>query len=231
MTCTRLMTRLPAAGLLLTLLLIVALPVQAQITIVDEDTELPDYTSYEVGLDALQAGDFDTALREFTQSAEEGLHLAQYNLGVMYYTGQGVPQSYETAYHWLSQSAEQGHLNSMFNLATLYYNGQGVNSSLMSMWPLSLISRRQNLQQAAAWYLEAAEYEHAGAQYNLATMYEAGEGVEEDLVKAYRWARLARDNEASGAEALVNRVQAAMSPAQLDQAQREYAEWVLQYRS
>jgi hypothetical protein len=44
------------------------------------------------------------------------------------------------------------------------------------------------------------------------------------------WARLARDNEANGAAALVNRIQSAMTPAQLEQAQRDYAQWVLSFR-
>jgi len=222
---------LRTATILLVLLLIPHLPAQAQITIADEDTELPDYTDYYAAVEALEAGDYATALEEFRQSAAEGLHLAQYNLGVMYYTGQGVEQSYEDAYHWLLQSAEQGHLNSMFNVATMYYNGQGVNSALMQVWPLSLFSRRQNLVQAATWYQEAAEYEHAGAQYNLATMYEVGEGVQQDLGEAYKWARLARDNEANGATALVTRLQQMMTAEQLVRAQQAYAEWVLQYRS
>lgn len=230
MTFTRPVKAFPVAQLIFSLLLAIALPAQAQITIADDDTELPDYEDYYEAVAAMEAGDYATALREFRRSAEEGLHLAQYNLGVMYYTGQGVEQSYDTAYHWLSQSAAQGHLNSMFNLATMYYNGQGVNSSLMRIWPLSLISRRQNLQNAAAWYREAADYEHPGAQYNLATMYEAGTGVERDLTQAYVWARLARDNDAVGAHALVSRIQAAMTPAQLDQAQRNYAQWVLEFR-
>jgi len=230
MTRFPLADKLHATSLLLTLLWVIALPAQAQITIADDDTELPDYTEYYAAVEAMEAGDYDTALVEFRRAAEEGLHLAQYNLGVMYYTGQGVEQSYENAFHWLSQAADQGHLNSMFNLATMYYNGQGVNSALMQIWPLSLISRRQNLQDAATWYQEAAEYEHAGAQYNLATMYEAGEGVDQDLIQAYVWARLARDNEASGAAALVNRIQSAMTPAQQDQAQRDYAQWVLNFR-
>lgn len=230
MNYSRSADKLWTTGLLLALLLAITLPAQAQITIADEDTELPDYTEYYAAVEAMEAGDFATALTEFRRAAEAGLHLAQYNLGVMYYTGQGVEQSYETAFYWLSQAAQQGHLNSMFNLATMYYNGQGMNSSLMQVWPLSLISRRQNLRQAATWYQEAAEYEHAGAQYNLATMYEAGEGVTQDLTQAYKWARLARDNETQGAEELVSRIAAALTPAQLEQAQRDYAQWVLKYR-
>lgn len=231
MSYSRLVEKLCATGLLLALLWTFTLPVQAQITIADDETELPDYEDYYEAVTAMEAGDYASALVEFRRAAEEGLHLAQYNLGVMYYTGQGVKQSYETAFHWLSQAADQGHLNSMFNLATMYYNGQGANSALMQIWPLSLISRRQNLEDAATWYQKAAEYAHPGAQYNLATMYEAGEGVKQDLTRAYMWARLARDNEARGATELVSRVQAAMTSAQLDQAQHDYAQWVLNFRS
>ena len=93
MRTTFLTDTLRTATILLVLLLITALPAQAQITIADEDTELPDYTDYNAAVEALEAGDYATALEEFRQSAAEGLHLAQYNLGVMYYTGQGVEQS------------------------------------------------------------------------------------------------------------------------------------------
>jgi TPR repeat protein len=228
-------TRVLLAAALLTVAVIATPPVLAQeqpprITIVDENTVLPDYSAYEQGLDALYAGDYDTALREFRIAAAAGLELAQYNLGVMYYTGEGVEQDYQQAAQWLTQAAELGHLRSQFNLATMYYNGLGVTSPLMRVWPLSLLSRNQNRRQAARWYEQAAEYEHGEAQYNLATMYEAGEGVAQDPVTAYRWARLARDNEVADAAALVTRLEASLSPAQLNQAQTDYAQWVLEFR-
>ena len=47
-------------------------------------------TEYNKGFQAAQAGDFKTALAEWTPLAEQGDASAQYNLGVMYYEGQGV---------------------------------------------------------------------------------------------------------------------------------------------
>ncbi len=44
---------------------------------------------YEDGVNAAFDGDFDTAFLEFTIAAESGLDLAQYNLGILYFTGQG----------------------------------------------------------------------------------------------------------------------------------------------
>jgi TPR repeat protein len=202
----------------------------AQIQIADETTELPDYKAYETGLNAAYAGDYETALREFTIAAEAGLHLAQYNLGVMYFSGEGVPQDYALAYKWTRMAAEQGHINAQYNLGTLFYNGLGMRSEVFTHWPLVLIFNQSNLEEALKWYGNAAEYDHGEAQYNLATMYEQGEGVAQDLVVATMWARLARDNEVSDATVLYNSLSARLSNEQQNTAGRLYAEWVLKFR-
>jgi len=45
---------------------------------------------------------------EYRASAEKGDAEAQYNLGFMYRTGQGVPLNYIQAYMWNSLAAAQG---------------------------------------------------------------------------------------------------------------------------
>ena len=60
------------------------------------------HADYEDGLAAAQAGDYATALREFTAAAEAGLDLAQYNLATMYETGEGVAQDLVQAHFWAS---------------------------------------------------------------------------------------------------------------------------------
>ena len=59
---------------------------------------------FQKGMTAARSGDFATALREWTPLAEQGVARAQYNLGVMYDTGDGVPQDYKTAVKWLRDS-------------------------------------------------------------------------------------------------------------------------------
>ncbi len=49
-------------------------------------------------------GEFEDTLK----AAEQGDDGAQYNLGLMYYKGQGVPQNYKLAYVWESLAAAQG---------------------------------------------------------------------------------------------------------------------------
>jgi TPR repeat protein len=78
------------------------------------------------GLEAAQSGDFKTALAEWTPLAEQGDSDAQYNLGVMYATGEGVPENDKTAVKWYTKAAEQGYASAQYNLGVMYYNGEGV---------------------------------------------------------------------------------------------------------
>ena len=48
------------------------------------------------------------AVRWFRKVAEQGDTDAQYNLGLMYTVGSGVPQDYVLAYMWSNLAASQG---------------------------------------------------------------------------------------------------------------------------
>ena len=63
---------------------------------------------FQKGSAAYQSGDYATALHEWTPLAKQGDADAQYNLGIMYDKGQGVPQNYKTAVKWWKRAAEQG---------------------------------------------------------------------------------------------------------------------------
>jgi hypothetical protein len=88
------------------------------------------------GLAAYQSGDYATALREFRPLAEQGDADAQFNLGLMYYNGLGVPQDYKTAVKWYTLAAEQGIVDAQYNLGWMYYKGQGVSQDYVyaHMW-------------------------------------------------------------------------------------------------
>ena len=61
--------------------------------------------------------DYATALREFKRLAKQGLAPAQYNLGLMYANGRGVPQDYKTAVESYRLAAELGNdINAQVNL-------------------------------------------------------------------------------------------------------------------
>ena len=118
------------------------------------------------GLAAAQAGDFAMALKEWMPLAEDGDSISQYNLGLMYNNGWGVPQDYKDAMKWYTRAAEQGYARAQFNLGFMYDNGQGV---------------LQDDKEAVKWYTLAAEQGYARAQNNLGFMYKNGQGVPKQI--------------------------------------------------
>lgn len=97
---------------------------------------------FEDGVAALNRGDHKTALAMFTKGANKGDARAQHILGVIYATGQGVPQDYNQAVSWYRKSAEQGYADAQFSLGVAYAKGQGVP---------------QDYSQAVSWSRQAAE--------------------------------------------------------------------------
>jgi len=82
---------------------------------------------FQAGVDAYNQGDYATALKEWRPLAEQGDVDAQFNLGVMYDMGHGVPpQDYGEAVRWYRLAAEQGYASAQVNLGVLYGDGLGV---------------------------------------------------------------------------------------------------------
>jgi hypothetical protein len=80
---------------------------------------LPASVSFEAGLQAAQTGDAMQALRHFQVLAAQGHDAAQYNLGLMYLNGLGVPVSAVQARYWLGKSAGQGYAKALGALEKL----------------------------------------------------------------------------------------------------------------
>lgn len=90
------------------------------------DQSQQDAASYKEGVDAYAQGNYAVALEKFKPLAEHDNMEAQFNLGVMYRQGQGVPQDHQNAVTWFNKSAEQGHVEAQQNLGFQYAKGQGV---------------------------------------------------------------------------------------------------------
>lgn len=148
-------------------------------------------------------------LQTLHTQAAQGNAAAQYNLGVLYANGRGVPQDYVQARQWYEQAAAQGHREAQYNLGVLYDKGHGVP---------------QDYVQARQWYEQAAAQGFAMAQLNLGVLYHNGQGIPQDDVRAYMWYNLATPQLTGDNQKLVadnrDRVARRMTPAQLAEAQR-----------
>ena len=87
------------------------------------------FRRHELTTEALQAaerGEYAEAVRLWRLLGEEGQGAAQFNLGSMYYSGQGVAQDYHEAARWWRSAAERGIGAAQFNLGVAYALGRGV---------------------------------------------------------------------------------------------------------
>lgn len=119
--------------------------------------------------------------RHFTllsQAANEGLALAQANLGYAYRDGVGCKQSYELAVAcWEKSVSGPTILPSVYtDIGYAYQEGLGV---------------QQNFKHAADLFKRGADHRDAGAMNNLARCYRAGEGVRNSFAEARRLYQLA----------------------------------------
>src|SRR5258708_1935052 len=97
---------------------------------------------FEDATPANNRGDDPTAMRLFRPFADEGDADAQFNLGLMYTDGLGVPRDYSEAVKWFQKAADQGNAVAQFNLGHMYADGWGVP---------------QNDAEAVRWYRKAAD--------------------------------------------------------------------------
>ena len=78
------------------------------------------------GMEAYQEADYGTALREWGPLAVRGDQITQYNLGVLYDGGLGVPAYKLRARLWYRKAAEQGFAQAQNYLGRMFYLGDDV---------------------------------------------------------------------------------------------------------
>ena len=175
------------------------------------------YSSYINPTSALR--DDAKALKWYKKAADLGDAEAQYALYDIYWYGRGVAKNPAVAVMWLEKAARQsgdGGIIEAFDLGEIYGGGQGLP---------------KNDDKAIYWYLQAANAGLGDAQLKLGILYEK----RRDYVDAYKWYALVAAGDADRTDrkaqadyakdiAARDRVAAAMSPAQLDQAKAEVAQ-------
>jgi TPR repeat protein len=121
---------------------------------------------------AMEQGDYETALAELRPLAEKNDPNAQFLLGMLHDAGRGVARDPSRAVSWYRKAAEQEHLLAQLFLGVLLHSGEGV---------------KQDYAEAARWFRAPAESGNDQAQFHLGSLYATGNGVEKDDAEAIRW--------------------------------------------
>lgn len=154
----------------------------------------------------------EAEVADLRRAAENGSASAQYNLGLRYYEGNGVPKDAVQAARWYALAAAQGYRQAQNNLGTLYNAGEGVpkDRAAAMMWftraaeqglaeaqaNLGVLHRDaadRNMPEAVKWFTRAAEQGNADAQYELGLIYDLADGVPRDVARAVTWYTLAAE--------------------------------------
>jgi TPR repeat protein len=103
---------------------------------------------------------------------------AQYNVGELYYWGNGVSVDREQAMDWFLMAANNGNTDAMNWIGYMYKYGYGVT---------------RNIRTAVGWYTKAANQGNPSTQYILGFVYQNDDEVK-DLQQAVNWYQKAADN-------------------------------------
>ena len=101
--------------------------------------------------------------------ADNGNATAQFELGTMYYYGEGVTKDDAEAVKWYRKAAEQGHAGGQSNLGFIYENGYGVT---------------KNVEEALEWYRKAAEQDDEEAIEALKRLKKPSPTTDRELTSA-----------------------------------------------
>lgn len=202
---------------------------------------------------AVRAGDFPKAATIYRTLAEAGDAKAQYNLGLMYNRGEGVPQDTQQAIRWYRQSAENGFVEAQYALGVIYFKNelvpfdyaesirwyrmaaaQGHARSQLNLGVAYLRGEAvpQSYDEALKWYRLAAAQQESDAQYGLGLLYFGGDGVAQDLPAAHMWLALSAASAADEPrkqykrQKMLNFVTSRMTPEQIADARQRQARCV-----
>ncbi|KAF9354908.1 hypothetical protein BGX26_007221 [Mortierella sp. AD094] len=136
-------------------------------------------------------------------TAAEGGH--DYERGLEYYYGKGVPVDYNVAMEWFKEAAGQGHVAAQYYLGFMFENGYGAaqDPAIAVSWYTKAGAKGYDndnrnadmvqgnslgrLAKALKWYRGAADRGDAKAQCILGFMYQYGKGSIKNHRSAREW--------------------------------------------
>jgi localization factor PodJL len=183
----------------------------------DTNTATANAPAFEA-LDILPPALGGAALRA---AAIAGDAAAQFEIGIRFADGRGVPPNERQAAHWLELAAKQGLAPAQFRLGGYYEKGIGVKKDLAAARDLYLaaaakgngkamhnlavlyaegINGRSDYRTAVLWFRKAADRGITDSQYNLGVLYARGTGTAQNYAEAYKWfARAANQGDVEAA--------------------------------
>lgn len=181
----------------------------------------PGQNSFELGLKAFEAENYDTAFKEWVLADIADDAGAQNGIGWLYEKGLIGTANPALAAQWYKKAAESKHDGALLNLGNLLDDGVGVEKDYEAAVKnfeeaanLGNPEAQNNLgrmyreghgvkpdeKKVVEWLTRAAKQGYAPAQNSLGLLYFKGEGVQKDIEQAFYWLEIATRSGLDGAE-------------------------------
>lgn len=134
-------------------------------------TASPESEQAEITAVQKQKEDKET-FEQCRKEAEAGAPAAQYELSIMYASGEGAERNEAKSDEWCQKAAAAGHPEAQIDLGFKYYTGNHGTAT-------------PDYAKAFEWYQKAANSGNSDANYRVGVMYLHGEGVTKNDVKAF----------------------------------------------
>lgn len=163
--------------------------------------------AFRAGTRLYYEGDRKGAIEQLRRAADNGHPIAQWKLGRIYQTGDGVPVNDVKAFEFYNQVANNHADDSPSSPRSAFVASAFVALGTYYLKGIDNTAIRPNVQKAREIYTYAASYfGDADAQYNLGRLYLDPKSNERDPKQAARWLRVAARKGHAGAQALLGQL-------------------------
>ncbi len=163
--------------------------------------------AFRVGTRLYYEGDRKAAIEQLRRAAESGHPIAQWKLGRIYQTGDGVPVNDVKAFEFFNQVANNHADDSPASPQSAFVASAFVALGGYYLNGIDNTAVRPNVQKAREIYTYAASYfGDADAQFNLGRLYLDAGSNERDPKQAARWLKVAARKGHVGAQALLGQL-------------------------
>ncbi len=188
--------------------------------------------------------DYSQVIELYVESSELGFKRAQYIVGMMRMTGEGMPANPPAGFSLIRDAAYQGLPEAVFTVGRCYLGGMGVEPNVyqaydyfqkaaamgfdnaynsLAAFHYAGILVPKNEYKAAELYLKAAGEDDMEATQNLGNCYLQGVGVSMDTKEGLRW--IAKSAELGNLRACRQLIDVYQANLLVDQDQVEVAYW------
>lgn len=159
------------------------------------------FAQYALGINAIETGNIKKAKTYLLAAANQNYALAQFTLGKIAQSEKRL----EAAFDWFLKAAHQENAKAEYHVGLCYHFGLGVKKQIEEAvrWYFAAtkqmeveafyqlgsiyIQHYKDFQTAFNYLDKAAALNHPEAQYNLAVMYQKGDGVQQNMDLAFKW--------------------------------------------